>query len=114
MFRHIAQFRAGGVSESYEQAQWIESRHIVRQEILTLPPTPATKKLRKTIDVGGRILSLSRLHEIDTTKEAQQDALKKKKELQAKRASKKISAAAKKAKVGKKGKAAAKSTKRMS
>ncbi|KAF0717995.1 Aste57867_1981 [Aphanomyces stellatus] len=54
-----------------------------------LPPELPKKTGRKTIDVGGRILTMSLLKEIDK-QEARQDAAARKKQLQEKRAKRKI------------------------
>ncbi|RQM25418.1 hypothetical protein B5M09_000988 [Aphanomyces astaci] len=68
-------FKGGGVPKSYLQANWLERRFVIRSEILRLPSQTKTKKsTRKTIDVGGRVLTLALLWELDKTKKDRQEA----------------------------------------
>ncbi|RHY58009.1 hypothetical protein DYB38_004610 [Aphanomyces astaci] len=76
----------GGVPKSYLQAYWIERRDVLRREMLTLPADEKKRASgRSTIDVGGRILTLELLHEVDKTKEQRQAATKRKNALKATR-----------------------------
>ncbi|KAF0701963.1 hypothetical protein AaE_016214 [Aphanomyces astaci] len=60
----------------------------MRKAILTLPPQGNTRSTRKTIDVGGRILTLALLHDIDKSKAERAEATKLKLALRKKRAAK--------------------------
>ncbi|RHX99831.1 hypothetical protein DYB25_011133 [Aphanomyces astaci] len=75
MIKRFNLFKGGGVPKSYLQANWLERRFVIRSEILRLPSQAKTKKsTRKTIDVGGRILTLALLWELDKTKKDRQEA----------------------------------------
>ena len=91
MLSRLALFKDGGTPAEYSRPAWIERRCVIRQEMLTLPvEVPKSQRtLRKTIDVGGRILDLSLLAEIDSSKEARKIASAQKKALREKRAKKK-------------------------
>ncbi|RQM31053.1 hypothetical protein B5M09_008656 [Aphanomyces astaci] len=82
-------FQDGGVPKTYVEADYFGRRVVIRREVLALPAKALKSKGRKTIDVGGRILTLSLLHEVDTSKEERKESLKRKLNLQAKRAKKK-------------------------
>ncbi|RQM31379.1 hypothetical protein B5M09_013824 [Aphanomyces astaci] len=76
----------GGVPKSYLEAFWIERREALRSEMLRLPAKSKKKTSgRKTIDVGGRILTVELLSEIDKSKEDRQAASMQKAALQKKR-----------------------------
>ncbi|KAH9105322.1 hypothetical protein LEN26_003173 [Aphanomyces euteiches] len=71
MMERFKLFQDGGVPSSYLEAEWMKRRDEIRHDILCLPPStkkrgPATSK---TIDVAGRVLTMSLLQEIDATKE---------------------------------------------
>ncbi|KAF0768513.1 hypothetical protein AaE_002774, partial [Aphanomyces astaci] len=77
MMKRYNLFKDGGVPRSYLEAFWIERRQILRAEMLSLPAKAKKKKTqRKRIDVGGRILTLELLNEIDKTKEERAAAAK--------------------------------------
>ncbi|ETV63570.1 hypothetical protein H257_19503, partial [Aphanomyces astaci] len=79
-------FKDGGVPKSYLEANWIERRQILRAEVLALPAKSRKKlALRKTIDVGGRILTLVLLSMVDKTKEDRAAAAKLRASLRIKR-----------------------------
>ncbi|KAF0729643.1 hypothetical protein AaE_009356 [Aphanomyces astaci] len=86
MMKRFGLFKHGGVPKSYLQAYWIERRDVLRREMLTLPADEKKRASgRSTIDVGGRILTLELLHEVDKTKEQRQAATKRKNALKATR-----------------------------
>jgi len=49
-------FKDGGAKSHDENPVWLQSRQVIRTEILSLPPVPAQKR-RKTVDVGKKLLS---------------------------------------------------------
>jgi hypothetical protein len=61
-------------------ANWLKEKEIIRNEVLLLPTDPKPKKMRKTVDVGGRILTLSLLNDIDLLSKDRKLAAKTKKE----------------------------------
>ena len=64
-------FQEGGVKASYVHASWLKRKSDIQSEILVLPQQVSQKKLRKTIDVAGRILTIALLHQVDNDKEQQ-------------------------------------------
>ncbi|KAH9111158.1 hypothetical protein AeMF1_014255 [Aphanomyces euteiches] len=80
-------FHDGGVPSSYLEAESIKRRDEIRQDIQCLPT--ATKKRApakpKTIDVAGRVLTMSLLQEIDVTKQQRALAREEAKELRSTR-----------------------------
>ncbi|KAF0710033.1 hypothetical protein AaE_012687 [Aphanomyces astaci] len=86
MMKRFNLFKEGGVPKSYLEAFWIERREALRSEMLRLPAKSKKKTSgRKTIDVGGRILTVELLSEIDKSKEDRQAASMQKAALQKKR-----------------------------
>ncbi|CAK4266051.1 unnamed protein product [Aphanomyces euteiches] len=81
-------FQDGGLPESFVQAAWIERRQTIGAELLSLPAKSKKGKRRKTIDVGGCILTMSLLDDIDKSVREHRESAKRKKDLQAKRARK--------------------------
>ncbi|KAH9108325.1 hypothetical protein AeMF1_016500 [Aphanomyces euteiches] len=74
--------------ESFVQAAWIERRQTIVAELLSLPAKSKKGKRRKTIVVGGRILTMSLLDDIDKSVRERRESAKRKKDLQTKRARK--------------------------
>ncbi|KAG9411109.1 hypothetical protein AC1031_016759 [Aphanomyces cochlioides] len=68
----LALFNGGGLPNNYVHPNWIARKENIQQEILALPPKPnGPQRKRKTVDVGGRILTLALLDEqakIDSSK----------------------------------------------
>ncbi|RHY08113.1 hypothetical protein DYB36_001323 [Aphanomyces astaci] len=89
MTRRFELFKHGGTPSTHVEVKWIEHQATIRIELLLLPSKRKRRTGRKRIDVGGRVLTLSLLAEVDTTKEEQIAAVKQKKLLQAKRAKQK-------------------------
>lgn len=52
-------YQRGGVKGNLGKVSWLTTRQVIRSEVLTLPPkvTPTIKRKRKTIDVGGRLVT---------------------------------------------------------
>jgi hypothetical protein len=48
--------------------EWLKSKEEIRAEVLTLPPPTHKKKKRKTVDVGGRILTKELLYSLQEEK----------------------------------------------
>ncbi|RHZ12269.1 hypothetical protein DYB37_006238 [Aphanomyces astaci] len=88
MMQRFKLFKGGGSPESYVHATWLVHQEAIRTEVLCLPGKGKKRVGRKTIDVGGRILTLSLLSEIDATVEERKAATKRKLALQGKRAKK--------------------------
>ncbi|RHY11997.1 hypothetical protein DYB36_005052 [Aphanomyces astaci] len=88
MMQRFNLFKGGGSPESYVHATWLVHQEAIRTEVLCLPGKGKKRVGRKTIDVGGRILTLSLLSEIDATVEERKAATKRKLALQGKRAKK--------------------------
>ena len=88
MSKRLAMFQQGGVKPSYVHASWLKRKSEIQTEVLFLPPQTPRKKLRKTIDVAGRILTISLLDEVDKTKEEQKSAAAAAKSLKASQATK--------------------------
>ncbi|ETV79288.1 hypothetical protein H257_07341 [Aphanomyces astaci] len=85
MIKRYNLFKNCGVPKSFVEALWIERQIVVRSEALYLPTKAKKKSTRKRIDVGGRILTLALLHNMDKTKAERQEAAKRKKALLVKR-----------------------------
>ncbi|RHY36706.1 hypothetical protein DYB38_011921, partial [Aphanomyces astaci] len=85
MMSRFKLFQDGGLPETYIEANWFERRAVIRKEIMCLPAKGKKRSGRKTIDVGGRILSLDMMHLIDQTKEERLEAKRKMTALRAKR-----------------------------
>ncbi|RHZ15180.1 hypothetical protein DYB37_010037 [Aphanomyces astaci] len=88
MVGRLKLFQDGGVPEAHSVQATFERRAVMRKAILTLPPQGNTRSTRKTIDVGGRILTLALLHDIDKSKAERAEATKLKLALHKKRAAK--------------------------
>ncbi|RHZ39877.1 hypothetical protein DYB26_014929, partial [Aphanomyces astaci] len=86
MMQRFKLFKGGGSPESYVHATWLVHQEAIRTEVLCLPGKGEKRVGRKTIDVGGRILTLSLLSEIDAAVEERKAATKRKLALQGKRA----------------------------
>ena len=54
-----------GIKAGFVIAKWLKAKVAIRENVLALPTEPSKKKRRKTVDVGGRILNISMLEEID-------------------------------------------------
>ncbi|ETV77846.1 hypothetical protein H257_08670 [Aphanomyces astaci] len=78
-------FEEGGAPEPYVHATWLVHQEAICAEELCLPAKGKKRVGRSTIDVGGRILTLALLSEIDATVDERKAATKLK---QAKRAKK--------------------------
>ncbi|RHY83795.1 hypothetical protein DYB35_013677 [Aphanomyces astaci] len=83
-------FKDCGVPRSYLHADWIVRRQVIRAVILCLPAreTKTRGSSRKTVDVGGGLLTLALLHKMDATKKERLEAAQRKKALKAKRKNK--------------------------
>ncbi|KAF0737890.1 hypothetical protein Ae201684_005887 [Aphanomyces euteiches] len=84
----VERFKANGVCKRIEQADWIRHRDVVRAKILTLPPVGPIKKRTRRVVTGARLLSISELSVVDTTKSDRQNAKRLSEEQKAKRANK--------------------------
>ncbi|RHZ03152.1 hypothetical protein DYB37_011999 [Aphanomyces astaci] len=80
-------FKDCGVPRSYLYADWIVRRQVIRVVILCTRKKTRVSS-RKTVDVGGRLLTLALLHEMDATKKERPEAAQRKKALKAKRKNK--------------------------
>ncbi|KAF0755829.1 hypothetical protein AaE_004841 [Aphanomyces astaci] len=99
MLGRLKLFKDGGLPPSQTPQVNFERRAVIRKAVLTLPAHGKMRSTRKTIDVGGRILTLAFLREIDKTKAEQAEARKLKLTLRKMRAAKrKAKRAPKKAK----------------
>ncbi|RHZ21333.1 hypothetical protein DYB28_008216 [Aphanomyces astaci] len=90
MVKRYSLFNDCGVPRSYLHADWIVRRQVIRAVILCLPAreTKTRGSSRKTVDVGGRLLTLALLHKMDATKKERLEAAQRKKALKAKRKNK--------------------------
>ncbi|RHZ21397.1 hypothetical protein DYB26_012190 [Aphanomyces astaci] len=88
MVGRLKLFQDGGVPEAHSVQATFERRAVMRKAILTLPSQGNTRSTRKTIDVGGRILTLALLHDIDKSKAERAEATKLKLALRKKSAAK--------------------------
>ncbi|KAF0685405.1 Aste57867_22702 [Aphanomyces stellatus] len=85
MVHRLQLFNECGAPSRTVDIDWVERRETARKEILSLPPAAPAKNVRKTIDVGGRILNLSLLNDIDKTRQERKNATNMKKSLKNKR-----------------------------
>ncbi|KAF0705899.1 hypothetical protein AaE_014334 [Aphanomyces astaci] len=85
MIKRYNLFKNCGVPKSYVEALWIERQLVSRSEVLRLPTKGKQITTRKRIDVGGRILTLALLKDMDKTKAERHEAAKRKNALLLKR-----------------------------
>lgn len=78
MAKRVNAFKCNGVRAGVTIAQWLRDEATIKQDILTLPPVPQTRKKRKTFDVDGRLLTKEMLQVDQPTKKKRKNAKKQK------------------------------------
>ncbi|KAE8953760.1 hypothetical protein PR002_g32279 [Phytophthora rubi] len=58
-------YSSNGTPADFRLAAWLQSELTIRRHILTLPAPPKKSKKRKTVPVGGRILTVELMKEIE-------------------------------------------------